>query len=227
MLIDPAAPPDKPETAQMKVIHKALRREFRLLPVLASQVAGHDTKRAGELASHATLVLGMLHEHHESEDTLLWPLLRQRVPLEKPLVETMEEQHHVVAELIGALQEDLPAWSRGADTQTRDRLADCLRRLWAALEEHLDLEERAVLPLIHEHLTVPEWLAPQHAALANGPAGLTAKLLLAGVVLEDATEREQAWFLHSMPPPARVLWRLFGKRMYAARTAAIRRSVAV
>ncbi|SDL98414.1 Hemerythrin HHE cation binding domain-containing protein [Nonomuraea maritima] len=221
-LIDPSAPRDKPETAQMKVIHKALRRELSLLPVLLSKVAAGDTGRAGVLAGHALLVLDMLHEHHEGEDALLWPLLRQRVPLEEQLVQTMEAQHEVVADLVEAIRSHLTDWSRAADARLRDRVTDFLLRLEAALEDHLDLEERAVLPLIHEHLTVPEWLAPQHAAMANGPAGLKAKLLLAGVVLEDATEREQAWFLRSMPPPARLMWRLLGRRMYADHTARIR-----
>jgi hemerythrin-like domain-containing protein len=222
VLIDPSAPADKPETAQMKVIHKALRREFRLLPALVAGVAAGDTERASEIARHTSLVLAMLHEHHESEDELLWPLLHARVPLEESLIQTMETQHRVVADLVGAIQPDLPAWSRTADVAARDRLTDHLRQLQTALEEHLANEETAVLPLIHEHLTVPEWLAPQHAAMKKGPSGLTAKLILAGVVLEDTTPREQAWFLHAMPPPARVLWRLFGTRLYAARTSAVR-----
>ncbi|MCO6003463.1 hemerythrin domain-containing protein [Actinoallomurus purpureus] len=214
-LIDPSAPADKPETAQMKVIHKALRREFRLLPDLVAGVAAGDTGRAGRIAGHASLILGMLHEHHESEDELLWPLLRARVPLEESLLQAMEVQHQTVAALVGMIQPDLPAWSRTADLSTRDRLTGHLRQLHTALEEHLALEETAVLPLIHEHLTVPEWLAPQHAAMKKGPSGLAAKLILAGAVLEDATPGEQAWFLSTMPPPARVLWRVFGTRLYS------------
>ncbi|MYR59712.1 hypothetical protein GTY54_26940 [Streptomyces sp. SID625] len=49
-------------------------------------------------------------------------------------------------------------------------------------------------------------------ALKNGPKTLAGKLNLAGMVLEDATPRQRAWFLGEMPAPARVLWRLVGAR---------------
>lgn len=38
-------------------------------------------------------------------------------------------------------------------------------------------------------------------AISNGASGLRASLMLAGMVLEDATPREGAWFIHSMPSP--------------------------
>src|SRR4051812_19732567 len=88
MPIDPSAPLDKPETAQMVVIHKVFRREFRLLPVAIASVPDGDTDAARPLAAHTELMLAMLHEHHESEDELIWPLLHARVPMEDELIET-------------------------------------------------------------------------------------------------------------------------------------------
>jgi acyl-CoA thioester hydrolase len=79
--------------------------------------------------------------------------------------------------------------------------------------EHLDLEEGEVLPLIQEHLTVAEWKLPQAAAMKNLPSDFRSLMLLAGVVLEDATQVEHDWFLLEMPPPARPIWRLIGRRM--------------
>ncbi|GAA2704714.1 hemerythrin domain-containing protein [Actinoplanes palleronii] len=222
MLINPDAPADKPETEQMKVIHRAMSREFALFPALVAAVPAGDVGRARVVGGHVTLVLGMLHEHHEAEDELLWPLLRERVPLEKDLIDTMAVQHHAIADAVGAVGAVLPRWTATAGEAERDRLAAGLRQLEEALTEHLGLEESAVLPLIHDHLTVPEWLAPQKHAMAHGPSGLVDKLLLAGVVLEDAGPRERAWFLAGMPPPARVLWRWFGVRRYAARVRAVR-----
>ncbi|GAA2528837.1 hemerythrin domain-containing protein [Winogradskya humida] len=222
MLINPDAPADKPETEQMTVIHQALRREFALLPELVAAVPAADTDRARVLARHLTLVLGMLHEHHEAEDDLLWPLLHQRVPMEDDLITTMETQHRSIADVIGVIEDGLPRWTATAGTAERDALAAALRRLDATLVEHLALEEKEVLPLIHENLTVAEWIAPQKHAMRHGPRDLSGKLLLAGIVLEGASPREQAWFRSEMPPPARVLWRLLGARRYAGHVRAVR-----
>ena len=220
--IDPNAPADKPETEQMKVIHRALTREFALLPGQVEQVPEGDTARAEVIGAHLTLVLGMLHEHHEAEDELLWPVLHQRVPLENELIDTMESQHHAIAEAIDAVNEAQEVWTRTADAGARGALSTRLRQLEKVLAEHLTLEEEAVLPLIHENLTVAEWLAPQKHAMDNSPGRLTDKLLTAGIVLEGTTPRERAWFMAEMPPPARVLWRLIGARQYAAHQRSVR-----
>ncbi|XVU28996.1 hemerythrin domain-containing protein [Actinoplanes sp. CA-054009] len=220
MMIDPLAPADKPETAQMVVIHRALRRELALLPGLIAAVRPGDTTRATLLGRHLALVLHMLHDHHEAEDELLWPILEHRAPMSDDLVATMIEQHRVVESAVASITRELPKWTARAGDPAP--LAETLGRLREALEEHLDAEERSVLPLIHEHLTVAEWKAPQAYAMAHGPKALTDKLLQAGLVLEEANPREEAWFLAEMPPPARLLWRLMGRRLYARRVAAVR-----
>jgi hypothetical protein len=134
----------------------------------------------------------------------------------------MESQHHAIAESIDAVTKAQELWTRTADAGAQGTLATELRRLEKVLTEHLTLEEEAVLPLIHENLTVAEWLAPQKHAMNNAPRRLTDKLLTAGIVLEGATEPERAWFMGEMPPPARVLWRLVGARQYAAHQRTVR-----
>jgi hemerythrin-like domain-containing protein len=224
MLINPDAPADKPEIEQMKVIHRAMRREFAQLPELIAAVPAGDNARARLLGDHLALVLGMLHEHHEAEDELIWPILTARVPLEKDLVALMEKQHQAIADAVGRVASESPAWTAAAAPAARDRLVGALLDLVPALTEHLDLEESAVLPLVHEHLTVPEWLAPQKHAMAHGPKSLDGKLTLAGVVMDGAAPRERDWFLGEMPAPARLLWRLSGARRYEAHARRIRGS---
>ena len=215
MLIDATAPKNKPETAQMVVIHKAMRREFRLLPRLIATVSGSDTSRARLLVKHAELLLLFLHSHHDSEDRLLWPLLADRVPSAKDLTATMECQHQAMDDLIAALRPRLASWSAGGNT-AREPLADHLTQLHAALCEHLDAEEARILPLVHDHVTVAEWEAMEADATEHLPRNPRLGLLLAGMVLEDATLAEQAWFLNELPAAARVMWRLAGRSLYAS-----------
>ncbi|MGK5440495.1 hemerythrin domain-containing protein [Micromonospora sp. URMC 105] len=214
MQIDENAPRDKPEVAQMTVIHKALRREFRLLPAAVAAVGSGDRRAAQQVAAHADLQLLFLHAHHDSEDRLIWPILTRRSAATASMVELMHRQHETVDRLVTQLRAALPPWARTADPAERQRVVALLEELHPALEEHLDLEEAEVLPLIQEHLTVAEWNATVQDAATHLPKNPKAGLLLAGVVLEDATAAEQRWFLHELPPPARLMWGLLGHRLY-------------
>ncbi|GAA2899754.1 hypothetical protein Acy02nite_60990 [Actinoplanes cyaneus] len=220
--LNPAAPADIPDTDEMKVIHKALRREFRLLAPIVATVSPGDQAASETVVRHAKLMLAMLHEHHESEDEYIWPLLHQRLPDRDAIIDTMQQQHETLAELIDQITAGLTRWAGVADPQTGAGLAKHLEELAALLDEHLDLEESNVLPLVREHLSVPEWKAPQAAAMKNLPSDFKSLMILAGVVLEDATPAERHWFLHEMPAPARAIYKMIGTRMYAANVRAVR-----
>ncbi|MFC0104896.1 hemerythrin domain-containing protein [Kibdelosporangium aridum] len=214
MFIDPTAPQDKPETAQMLVIHKVLRREFALLPKLVAAVAAGDVRQAKRIAEHASLMLMFLHHHHDSEDRLLWPAMLARAPMDASTVAKAEKQHEVVAALTDTVQATVDRWKLTASESTREELVGGLHQLYGALVEHLDDEEAEILPLVHEHVTVAEWDATTRDAAENMPKNPKIGLLMAGLVLEDATEAERVWFLHELPPPVRLVWRAVGQRMY-------------
>jgi DNA-binding CsgD family transcriptional regulator len=56
-------------------------------------------------------VLTFVREHHDSEDRLLWPGLRSRIPLSGLLIDTLEEQHHVIADFLVDCQPEFTSWS--------------------------------------------------------------------------------------------------------------------
>jgi hypothetical protein len=224
MLIDATAPKNKPEIAQMVVIHNALRREFGLLSRLVGTVPATDTTRARLLAGHVELLLFLLHAHHDSEDRLLWPVLAGRVPSARELTATMEHEHRTLDSLIGAIRPELAGWSAG-DATARERLAGYLARLGAALGEHLDAEEAEILPLVHDHMTVAEWEAMEKDAAKHRPRNPRVGLVTVGMMLEDATPAERAWFLSELPAAARLTWRLAGESLYAGYLRRIRNGV--
>jgi hemerythrin-like domain-containing protein len=103
-------------------------------------------------------MLQLLHVHHGGEDRLLWPRLRQRAPEQlAPTVELMEHQHHGIDSIVQALDEPLDRWVASATAADRAMIAAGLADLHAALEEHLQSEERHVLPLAARLLTQAEW----------------------------------------------------------------------
>jgi hemerythrin-like domain-containing protein len=220
--IDPDARPDVPDTDQMLVIHKVFRRELRLLGPMTDRVLDADVPAARRVSAHAELVLGLLHAHHDSEDRLLWPLLADRDRLDGPVVERMEEQHADIARHVAVLGPTLELWSKHARSTDRQTVATEIRAMHDVTVAHLDDEEQHMLGAVREHVSVAEWTALTDDAEKHMPPGFRERMLLVGMVLEDATVPETRWFLDGLPAPARLLWRLLGRRMYRDHVRSIR-----
>ncbi|MGY1495151.1 hemerythrin domain-containing protein [Streptomyces sp. QTS52] len=197
----------------MVVVHRVFRRESALAPRLVRAVADGDTARATLVAAHLTdYVMGLRH-HHSLEDELVWPLLHARA-VDGELVDRMEEQHQRIDRSLAVVAEWLPAWLSEANPMAREELALALVEHHAVLIEHLDDEERLLLPLVADHLTVAEWDLVRRRGLEQLPRN---KVLLAlGAILEDATPQERADTLSKAPFVGRLLWRTVGRRRYAA-----------
>jgi hemerythrin-like domain-containing protein len=211
-----------PDTHDMIVVHRVFRRESRLLPDLVAAVRPGDVARARTLAGHVRDYRLGLHEHHTGEDELVWPLLLARIDLDADLVLRMEVQHKAVASTLDAAIELLRKWEATADGPTRDELAAALRQHRVQLLEHLDEEERSILPLIAEHLTVAEWQALNDRFQRETPKDKL--LFFLGAILEEATPAERAKMLGNLPLFARVLWRTVGRPRYARRVHRVRAS---
>ncbi|MFB7196725.1 hemerythrin domain-containing protein [Streptomyces sp. NPDC056240] len=210
-----------PNTHEMVVIHRGLRREARLLVELVAAVAPGDTARARFLAEHIRTYRLGLHNHHTGEDEHLWPLLLARVDLEADVVLRMEAQHDRVAETLRVVDEALPAWERTAGEAERDALTAVLCEHRTVLVEHLDEEEQSLLPLAARHLTGAEWNAMGEHFAASAPKPKL--LFFLGMALEEADRAERRSMLAGLPFPARVLWHVIGRPAYARTVRTIRR----
>jgi hemerythrin-like domain-containing protein len=208
------------DTRDMVLVHRVFRREFGLLPLMVRQVADGDTETAGRVGRHVREMLDALHHHHHSEDDLLWPRLLQRAPVSTALAERRQAQHSAIAEILQRAEAVLLVWRRAARAGDAGSLAADIEELRARLDEHLDEEEQQVLPLVGQTITPAEW-----AELAQ--RGFTAMpkrraLVFLGHILESASPAERSRFLHRVPPPVRLLYRLIGRRAFQRETAALR-----
>jgi len=210
------------ETHDMVVVHRAFRREFALLPRMVRAVSPGDLTQRGVICTHAREMTAMLHHHHTAEDELVWPRLRERAELDAWLVDRAQTQHEVIGQLLAALDHVLQRFTETADPTSGSELASVLDQVSIALNEHLDEEETAILP-VAETLTASEWeeLSQRGMAAMSKPR----LLVLLGHILEDADNDERAAFLKHVPIPARVGYRLFGRRRYLRETAAQRRDL--
>lgn len=220
-----AGPPpvtDRLDPQEMVVLHRVFRREVPLLAGLVEAAAPGDRQRASALADHLDLVLGALAEHHEGEDDLLWPKLRERAVLGGDVIARMAEQHEAIADALNAATDLSDQWRIGADRDTALRLAEALRALDRHTTAHMDDEEEHLLPLMADHITPREWSQVGERGRRSVPR--TKLLIFLGAILEDATVQERHLFLGQMPAPARLLWRTIGTRLYDRTTTRVRRS---
>ncbi|MFC0038066.1 DUF4267 domain-containing protein [Actinomadura rayongensis] len=207
------APTRHPGSRAMIIVHRAFRRETRILGELIAAVAPGDVRRARVLADFLDQYRVGLHVHHTGEDELFWPPLLARVDLDADIVLRMEEQHRHVAATLDEVAARTAAWRDGASAPARDALVAALARHRAALVEHLDDEERHLLPLAERHLTDAEWASTGEHFIEHTPK--LQALIFLGLVLEDADDDERALMLGGMPAPARFLWKTVGRRRYA------------
>jgi len=204
---------ERVETWEMVVVHRVFRREFGRMPDLIRGVLNGDRERAGVIAAWISDLTTGLHHHHSAEDDLLWPVLLQRASLESELIHRMESQHEELSALLDRAETLLPEWTVDATTAAGAALADVLEQASTVLDVHLAEEEIEILPLVSEYLTAAEWTALGKRGQEALPKNSKAFVFL-GAILQDASESERAAFLHLLPPPIRLSWRLFGGRIY-------------
>ncbi len=205
---------------EMAIVHRAFRRESRLLAEMTAQVAPGDTARARVLVAHFRDYKIGLHSHHTGEDELMWPPLLARADLESALIHQMEDQHERVAASLDAATAAADGWESSASTAGRDAFVAALAEHRAVLIEHLDDEERMLLPVAERHLTEAEWAALGEHFVESNPK--TKLLIFLGMVLEDADESERELMLSGLPGPAKVVWSAIGKPLYARRVHKVR-----
>jgi hemerythrin-like domain-containing protein len=211
--------PDALDTHDMVLIHRVIRREIGQLPRLI-RGAANDPARAKVVAAHAAEMLDFLHHHHHGEDELLYPLLRERVALDAELLDRMDAQHAEVADAVSAVRRELDGWAATAEPAVGEQLAARLDAVLPALLDHLDEEESRLLPIVARHVNKAEWDKLAEHGMSSIP--LKRRLVILGHIIEETDDAERARFLLNVPPPARLAYRLLGKRQFARETAVIR-----
>ncbi|MFD3536161.1 hemerythrin domain-containing protein [Streptomyces sp. NPDC058664] len=201
------------DAQEMVIVHRAFRRELRLLGGMVAAVAPGDVGRAAVLAGHFRDLRAGLINHHRGEDELLWPLMLARVGLEREVVVRMEAQHERVVETLTAADALVTRWVPAADAEIRDRLVAALEEHRTVLVEHLDDEEAHLLPLAERFLTAQEFGALGEHFVQNTPK--TKLFTYFGMVMEEADARERAIMLGNLPAPVRLVWHLLGPSLYA------------
>lgn len=181
----------------MRALHAAFRRDLSRLRDAATQLDGSASAPPTVLAGWDAF-RAQLDNHHSAEDEDLWPVLRGALsdPGELASVDAMVDEHrHIPPALAG-----VDAALRGGG-----ELAAPVELLSSVVLHHLAHEDRAVLPLIEQHLTQAQWHAFLHKERSRHSPRERPEFL--AWILDDASEQDAAAVLAEMPPPARLVYR--------------------
>jgi hypothetical protein len=180
----------------MYVAHDAFSRDLRRLTAAAG---------AGQTASPVVragwaMLKKQLHIHHTTEDTSLWPALREKVtrPGHVAVIDAMEAEHARIDPQLDAVDQALAASDALSLTQSVQALDESLTR-------HMRHEENQALPLVETFLGPEGWAAFERAIRKT--QGLRAGAQYLPWVLDGAPIATQAKFLGLLPPPVRLLYR--------------------
>ncbi|TDE03077.1 hemerythrin domain-containing protein [Jiangella asiatica] len=197
---------------EMPLIHRIFRHEFRLLRQLVTDASPSDTIQVGAIADHLAFMLDGLHIHHTTEDDHVWPLVQERAGIDAPMATRMEQQHRAIDTAVTRMRGAARAWSSAPTAAAAATLASRLDEFLEVVENHLDEEERDVVPLIDRHLTKSEWEEVGKRGFEKFTP--SQRWIALGQMLEVATPDEAAMMFNTLPLPARILWPLVGRRAY-------------
>lgn len=209
------------DVADLAVFHGFLLTLFDDAQRWVAEAQDASPRHVARMTRHLDQVIAILHDHHHGEDLVLWDRLAGRAPACVLHVDAMRRQHESIAARAATVSADVERWRRSANDADRERVAGSLQALVAELRDHLGQEEHLIAPLAATELTQAEWdeLA-EHGRRAVPRERL---LLQLGLMLDALSPEDAAHLLASLPAPVRVMWAVFGVRVYRRQRARLER----
>ena len=204
---------DAPDTSTYYLLHGAMRTSSDRLAGALAGMMEPDRVRAKAVARWVAGFCAELEEHHTVEDTVFFPALAARVPTYADHAATLDEDHEHLHDVLAALRLHTGRMADGMDWAKAQQAAAALAaQLRDLLDEHLDLEDRDVVPLFERHFSAEEYgaldaRAREHLSLRQ--AGFVVPWLLSSVSGDDRRR-----LLDTAPLPLKAVW-VLNRRPYA------------
>jgi nucleotide-binding universal stress UspA family protein/hemerythrin-like domain-containing protein len=106
--------------------------------------------------------------HHPKEEEYVFAKLRARAPGTEALLADLESQHQSESELINAIEDALDLYQRVPQPEHLESLAQATDRYAEFIWQHMNTEEKGVIPECQEHLTSDDWQEITSAFEKNG-----------------------------------------------------------
>jgi iron-sulfur cluster repair protein YtfE (RIC family) len=174
--------------------HDAFRRDLQLLAALAANSTQSKAPDGWDYFKR------QLHVHHTIEDQIIWPAMTGSVtePEDFVVLDAMRVEHDQLEPALDAVDQSFGT--------TNGRLQASVGALAQLLNHHLEHEERSALPMI-SRLVSTDQRAEVVKKIRASVSIKVAPRLLPWLLEGSAPEQERA-LLATLPPPARLLYRL-------------------
>jgi Hemerythrin HHE cation binding domain len=197
------------DMTNMFTIHDAFRRDLMEISRVAA-LADRGGREHLQSQLGWELFKKFLLVHHQTEDDVMWPVLRTHLKDDphRAVVDALQAEHSAIEPCFTAIDS-----APGYQGEPGSPLVDYVGELASKLTAHLAHEESDGLALIDEFLTPEEWqtFAREHGRRLVNDASTYVPWLL-DEARPDAIER----FLSTIPPPLAVAYREQWAPAYAA-----------
>jgi hemerythrin-like domain-containing protein len=208
----------RPDTTDMVSVHDVFRDVLDAAPKLIGSVDVADADRVALLSNFYDNILNFLVVHHGGEDELVFPRLVERRPGDVATIERINAQHHDVDDAVAVANRTLAAWA-GGDASAQLKAAAALGDLGQMLRAHLSEEEKTILPMCAESLTMEEWGQLPGHGMAHFQGDKI--WLILGLIRQRMSQEQLAMMDAHMPPPAVEMWTSFGENAFNELAAAV------
>ena len=140
------------------VIHAALRRDLERIALLVERPDDLADERLRAIGEHAGWLMGLLHDHHTTEDERLFPQMRANNADIGPLLDAMLAEHAAIAAAVTTLEE-AGRRAEAGEEGAAEGLGEAVLGLRRVLDPHLEHEERSLGPLVPDSMTEEQWAA--------------------------------------------------------------------
>ncbi|WP_167305773.1 hemerythrin domain-containing protein [Nocardioides euryhalodurans] len=205
------------DTRMNSIIHAALCRDLDRTALLVDRPSELEPERLTQLGTHLVWMMDLLHDHHTTEDTRLFPAMRANNPAARELLDQMDTEHQAIADAMGALT-DAGRRAASGDAGAVDAIRTALPALRTVLDPHLAHEEQELAPLVPQSMGEAEWAAFEKS---NTEGKAPPVLAFQGHWMLDNLGDEHAAVVKAQVPavPRFVMLRLLGGPYRRRRTA--------
>jgi hemerythrin-like domain-containing protein len=197
-----------PDASDYAVIHRAIRRAGRAVADASTTLTVADQPRLQAFLRYWNGHRGEILNHHGIEDQIFFPALRDRVPSAAGVLDRLDADHH---RLDGLMEECYDGIGRVVVGAAPTAATSALRRLADVMDDHLDLEDREIVPLFTQCFSAAEYDALTKVAIKQTGLGRQAAFTVPYIGYWASAE-DLDMMLSMAPMPFRVLYRLTRRR---------------